>query len=67
MHQVKRTDAFLLVVKALEDNNEKLANKMMQIIVKSMRKCRKGNKDLMILEINSETEAKLFEKYWISE
>lgn len=67
MHQIKRTDAFLLVVKALENNDEKRASKMMQVIVNSIRKCRKENKDLSIIEINSEKDAQLFKDYWISE
>lgn len=67
MHQIKRSDAFLLVVKALENNDEKLASKMMQVIVNSIRKCRKENKDLSLIEINSDRDAQLFKDYWISE
>lgn len=67
MHQIKRTDAFSLVVKALENNDEKLASKMMQVIVNSIRKCRKENTDISLIEINNEKDAQLFKDYWISE
>lgn len=67
MPQIKRSDAFLLVVKALENNDEKLASKMMQVIVNSIRKCRKGNTDLSLIEINNEKDAQLFKDYWILE
>lgn len=67
MHQIKRTDAFSLVVKALENHDEKLASKMMQVIVNSIRKCRKENTDISLIEISNEKDAQLFKDYWISE
>lgn len=68
MPKVDKIDAFSLVVKSLEKGDEKKANEMMRILIKSIRQSNKENhKASNQIEIKDARDAKLFEAIILAE
>lgn len=65
MYQIEKIDAFSLVVKTLESGDEKKANRMMQIIVKSIRQGQKSKRNSQHIIIQEDKDAQLFSEYLI--
>lgn len=65
MREIEKIDAFSLVVKALENGDEKTANKMMQVIIKSIRQSQKTKSASQLIEIRDEKDAQLFSRFLI--
>ncbi len=59
--KVDKIYAFSLVIKALENNDEKTASAIMEIIVESIDKDKKNNKFSNQIEINNKKDEKYFE------
>ena len=66
LREIKKIDAFTLVVKTVELGDQQTANKMMQVIVKSIRQNRNLNKSTQFLEIADDKDAMLFKDLLIN-
>ena len=60
MYEISRIEAFKKVVQALNRGDEKSADKMMKVIVKSMRSKKNTTQLDIHLKIEDDNEAKLF-------
>lgn len=63
MCEIEKIDAFSLVVKAMEKGDEKTANRMLQIIMKSIRQSQKVKSKSNLIEIRDEKDAQLFREF----
>ena len=66
MYEIKKIDAFSLVVKTLDNGDQQTANKMMQVIVKSIRQNKQSKNATHILRISDDNDARLFKELLIN-
>ena len=60
MHEINKIDAFALIVKTLERGDEKKANKMMRVVVRSIQKNKDETRSSLNIKIRDEKDANLF-------
>ena len=65
MYKISKIDAFSLIVKTLDLGDEKTANKMMSIVMKSIKKSKGTTTPSLYIKIEKEEEAKLFKAFLI--
>ena len=66
LHEIKKIDAFSLVIKTIDSGDQQTANKMMQVIVKSIRQDRRSQRSTQFLEITDDKDALLFKELLIN-
>lgn len=65
LREIKKIDAFTLVMKTSDSGDQQTANKMMQVIIKSIRQNRNSQKTSQFLEIADAKDAQLFKELLI--
>lgn len=60
LYQIKKIDAFSLVMKTADSGDQQTANKMMQVIVKSILQNKHSQKTSQFLKIIDDQDAELF-------
>lgn len=63
MYKISRVIALSEIMKKIEKNNYDEANKMMEIVAKSIKNDKKNNKYSYYIPLKSKKEASLFEHY----